>query len=133
MINKRSMVAVLCVCAGAFALASAARYRLIEPADITAHCDSGGQEAWCMLRFWIIQAFVHQRIGWAALGLALVAVLTSWRIVAGAALFTACAGLILYITELSAPAALLALLVFVREGQAAAPASNNSNAPYDSA
>lgn len=85
------------------------------------------------MRSWIIQSFVHQRIGWLALAIASVAMLTGWRLLAGIALFLACAGLILYTTELCAPAALLALLVFVRGGHTVATASSTSSAPYDSA
>lgn len=131
--RKATAVTVLLIGVTALALAAAARYRLIEPADMTAHCDGGGQDAWCSVRAWIIQGFVNQRIGWMALVLAVIATVTGWRSVAAAALFAACAGLILYNTELGAPAALLALLVLVRAGQAAAPANISSNAPYDKA
>ena len=127
----QTVLTVITVCATAFALAAAARHGLVEPASITAHCDGGGQEVWCTVRAWTIQAFVKQRIGWVALVLALIATYTALRSIAAAALFVACAGLILYTTELCAPAALLALLVFVRsepEGQAPAQASTSSNA-----
>jgi hypothetical protein len=129
-------LSVVLICATALALASAARHGLIEPADITARCDGGAKEAWCLVRAWIIQAFVNQRIGGVALALAVFATVTAWRSVAAVALFVACAGLILYTTELCAPAALLALLVFVREarvGKPAAPANTSSNAQYDKA
>ncbi len=136
MISWRAALSVVMICATALAFAAAARHGLVEPADVTAHCDGGGQEAWCSVRAWTIQVFVNQRIGWVALALALLATVTAWRSVAAAALFAACAGLILYTTELCAPAALLALLVFVRdvrEGQPATPASVSSNAQYDKA
>jgi apolipoprotein N-acyltransferase len=132
----RAALVVIMVCGTALALAAAARHGLIEPADVSARCDNGGRDAWCSVRAWIIQAFVHQRIGWAAWALAVLATVTAWRGVAGIALFLACAGMILYTTELSAPAAVLALLVFVRavrNGQAAAPANASSNAQYDKA
>ena len=132
----RTAAVVVLICATALALAAAARHGLIEPADVTARCDGGAKEAWCSVRAWIIQAFVNQRIGWAALTLAVIATVTGWRSVAGAALFVACAGLILYTTELCAPAALLAMLVFVRDsrwGNPAAPANISSNAQYDTA
>ena len=129
----RTAVAVVLICAMALALAAAARYGLIEPADVTARCDGGAKEALCTVRAWIIQAFVNQRIGWVALALALFATVTGWRIAAGAALFVACAGLILYTTELCAPAALLAALVFAREGKAAVAANISSSAQYDKA
>ena len=56
--------------ATAMALALAARHWLIEPAHLTAHCDGGARDFWCAVRFWVIQTFVHQRIGWWALALA---------------------------------------------------------------
>ena len=121
------------ICATALALAAAARHGLIEPADVTARCDGGAKDGWCSVRAWIIQAFVNQRIGWAALTLAVIATVTGWRSVAGAALFVACAGLILYTTELCAPAALLAALVFAREGKAAVAANISKSAQYDKA
>ena len=136
MTRWRTVVAVVLICATALALAAAARHGLVEPADVTARCDGGARDGWCTVRAWIIQAFVNQRIGWAALTLAALATVTGWRSLAGAALFVACAGLILYTTELCAPAALLALLVFVRDsrlGQPAAPANTSSNAQYDKA
>ena len=129
----RTVLCVVLIGATALALAAAARYGLVEPADMTARCDAGAQEVWCSVRAWTIQAFVNQRIGWVALALAAIATLTGWRSLAGAALFAACIGLILYTTELGAPAALLALLVFVRDGQAAAPANTHSSAPYHNA
>jgi hypothetical protein len=133
MMGVRTASCVVLICAIALALAAAARHGLIEPADITARCDGGAQAFWCTARAWIIQAFVNQRIGWAALGLALLATVTGWRSVAAAALFAACAGLILYTTELCAPAALLALLVFVREGHVATAANVSKSAQYDKA
>jgi hypothetical protein len=133
MSGLRTAVALGLICATAFALAAAARYGLIEPADITARCDGGDSDIWCTVRAVIIQAFVNQRIGWAALALAVLATVTAWRSIATAALFVACAGLILYTTELCAPAALLAALVFVREGKATAPANASKSAQYDNA
>ena len=129
-------MSVITVCATAFALAVAARHGLVEPADMTAHCDGGAKDVWCTVRAWTIQSFVDQRIGWVALVLAMLATVTAWRSVATAALFVACIGLILYTIELCAPAVLLALLVFVRtaaEGQAPATASASSSPPYDKA
>ncbi len=129
----RTAVYVVLIGAIALALAAAVRHGLIEPADVTARCDGGATDSWCMVRAWTIQAFVNQRIGWAALALAVLATVTGWRTLAGAALFVACAGLILYTTELCAPAALLALLVLVREGQPATTANTSKSAQYDKA
>lgn len=133
MMRLRTAVYVVLIGATALALAAAARHGLVEPADMTARCDGGAPDAWCSVRAWTIQAFVNQRIGWVALALAVIATVKGWRSLAAAALFAACAGLILYTTELCAPAALLALLVFAREGQPAAAAKTSSNAQYDKA
>ena len=133
MTGWRTAVVVVLIGATALALAAAARHGLIEPADVTARCDGGAQDVWCSVRAWIIQAFVNQRIGWAALALAVIATVTGWRTLAGAALFVASAGLILYTTELCAPAALLAALVFARECKAAVAANISSSAQYDKA
>lgn len=132
----KTVLTVITVCAAAFALAAAARYGLVEPTDMTAQCDGGAKDVWCNVRAWTIQSFVNQRIGWVALFLAICATATAWRSIAGAALFAACSGLILYTTELCAPAVLLALMVFVRvteEGQAPATASVSNSPPYDKA
>jgi hypothetical protein len=129
----KSLTLVVLICMASLGLATLARHRLIEPADITAYCDGGAGGTLCVLRAWTIQTFVHQRIGWFALALAVLATLTAWRSVAALALFAACAGMVLYTTELCAPAALLAMLVFVRDGQAAAPASNSNKVPYTKA
>ena len=129
MTGWRGVSAIVLMAVTALALAAAVRHGLIEPADVTARCDGGATDILCLVRAWTIQSFVHQRIGWAALGLALVATVTGWRSVAAIALFAACSGLILYTTELCAPAALLALLVFIRKtprGQPAAPANTIS-------
>ncbi len=129
MTGWRGVCVIVLTAVTALAVAAAVRYGLIEPADVTARCDGGAIDSLCQVRAWTIQSFVHQRIGWAALGLALVATVTGWRSVAAIALFAACSGLILYTTELCAPAALLALLVFIRKtprGQPAAPANTIS-------
>ena len=128
MTQWRVAAGVLLWCAAAFAVAAALRYGLVEPAELTARCDAGAQDAVCSLRAWTIQAFVHQRIGWVALVLAGLASLTAWRALAAAALFVAVAGLVLYATELCAPAALLALLVFAPTRTAPAAASSSSTA-----
>jgi hypothetical protein len=122
----------LCValwCGLSLLAAAFVRYMWIEAVDVAAPCDAGAGRLVCTLRAWIIQAFVHQRLGWAALGLAVLAfaLKSSWT--AGAALFLACSGLVLYCTELSAPAALLAALVFANVGHAATAAKLKSSVP----
>ncbi len=121
----RSIPSVALICVAALGLAAAARYGLIEPAHITARCDGGAAEFWCVLRAWIIQSFVHQRIGWFALAVAVLAFVSGRRSLAALALFSACAGLVLYTTDLCAPAALLAIIVLVRERQPRLAASSS--------
>ena len=123
MTSWRSWLATALICIVALALAAAARHWLIEPASVSARCDAGAADGWCVVRAWTIQSFVHQRIGWVALGLAIIAYASHWRSVAGVALFAASAGLLLYTAELCAPAALLALLAMARKPKTTDPAS----------
>jgi hypothetical protein len=103
----------------ALALAQGLRHGLVEPAALTAACDAAPwSDARCALRTLTVQAFVQQRIGIAALALALLATLTRWRAVALVALVPAVAGLVLYSSASAAPALLLAALVCVRPGAA---------------
>jgi hypothetical protein len=103
----------------ALALAQGLRQGLVEPAALTAACDAAPwQDAACALRTLTVQAFVQQRIGFAALVLALLATLTRRRALARLALVPAAAGLVLYSSTLAAPALLLAALVCVRPGAA---------------
>jgi hypothetical protein len=102
---------------GSLAAAQGLRHGLVEPATLTAACDaSPWQDARCALRTLTLQAFVQQRLGFAALGLALLATWLRWRPAALAALVPAAAGLVLYSSNLAAPALLLAALVCVRPG-----------------
>jgi hypothetical protein len=111
----RHWLAPIVIVAGALLLASLARHRLVEPAELTAWCDAvpWGSPA-CVLRSLTVQAFVGQRIGLAALTCALLALLTRWRAFALLALAVASAGLVLYSTRWSAPAVLLAGLALLR-------------------
>jgi hypothetical protein len=116
-------------CGFSLLAATFVRYTWVESVDVAAYCDAGASGTVCTLRAWIIQAFVHQRLGWAALGWAVLAFAFTSPWLAGMALFLACSGLVLYSTELSAPAALLAALVFANVGQAATTAKAKSNTP----
>ncbi len=117
---QRCAVAALII-AIAMGLAAAARYGLVEPAHHTAYCDSGGIGVACEVRRLVIQAFVNERLGWAAWAMAAIAMLTParWRRLRGAAtgatLATGSAGLALYTAELCAPAVLLALALWMHE------------------
>jgi hypothetical protein len=115
LVGMRSLwltVSVLLWCALALSLAALARYGLVEAGPLAAYCDGGGQGWRCSVRSGVIQVFILGRLGWTALGLAALAWVLSSRWLAALAIFAACAGLVLYSAELSAPAALLAALVF---------------------
>jgi hypothetical protein len=99
---------------GALFLATLARYRLVEPADLTALCDAAVWESpICVLRTVVIESFAAQRLGIAALVFSVLAVLTRQRAIALLALAIASAGLVLYSTDRAAPAALLAALALL--------------------
>ena len=99
----------------AVALASLARHRLVEPANLTASCDAAPWDGLaCTTRTLTVQLFAAQRLGAFALGAALVATVARWRIAALAAVVAGGAGLVLYSTPLAAPAVLLAALVLAR-------------------
>jgi hypothetical protein len=110
----------LAVLLAALVLASLARYRLVEPADLTAACDAAPwQGAACALRTLTVQAFAGQRLGGLALFCALLALMTRWRGPALLALAAGGAGLVLYSTGLAVPAVLVAALVLVRPAKGA--------------
>lgn len=99
---------------GMLTLASLVRYRLVEPADLTALCAATPWDSpACMLRSLAVQAFSGQRIGIAALACALLALLSGRRGIALLALACASAGLVLYSTDWAAPAVLLAALALL--------------------
>ena len=101
----------------ALALAGLARYRLVEPADLTAVCDAAPWEgAICTLRSLTVQGFATQRLGLAAMACALLALVTRWRWAALTGLGLGSAGLVLYSVGWAAPAVLIAALLLVRPG-----------------
>jgi hypothetical protein len=116
----RALALPLAVTLLGLALASLARYRLVEPAALTARCDAAPRDGTaCTLRTLTIQTFAAQRLGWAALGCGLLATLLRRRALAWAALAGGSAGLVLYSAALAAPAALLGALVLARPAAAA--------------
>jgi hypothetical protein len=109
-----SWLAPTVVILGMLALSSLVRYRLVEPADLTALCAASPWDSpACLLRSLAVQAFSGQRIGIAALACALLALLSGRRSIALLALASASAGLILYSTDWAAPAVLLAALALL--------------------
>lgn len=136
-------------CAAWAAAAAAARFAWVEHAATAAFCDGGGGGLVCALRSAVIQAFIHDRLGSAALALAALAAGLAWwraatsgsRMALGlhraqrtlmlAALAASSAGLWLYAAPWAAPALLLAVAVWVGEDtdQIAALAASASKTP----
>jgi hypothetical protein len=140
-------------CAAWAGAAAAARFAWVEHTATAARCDGGGGGLVCTLRSAVIQAFIHDRLGSAALALAaLAAGLAWWRAAASgsrmalalalalhraqrtlmlAALATSSAGLWLYAAPWAAPALLLAVAVWAGEDtdQIAALAASASKTP----
>jgi hypothetical protein len=136
-------------CVAWTAAAAAARFAWVEHAATAAFCDGGSGGLVCTLRSAVIQAFIHDRLGSAALALAaLAAGLAGWRATVSspgtalglhhvqrtvllAALAASSAGLWLYAAPWAAPALLLAAAVWVGEDadQIAALAASASKTP----
>jgi hypothetical protein len=95
-------------------LAMAARYGLIEPAEIAHSCDGGAGTWLCLVRRLVVLSFSHHVLGYAALTFGLLATLLRGRAMAAAAAMLGIAGLVLYEFVPSAAAFLLGVLVLVR-------------------
>ena len=92
------------------------RFELIEPLARAAACAAAPDTVLCQLRAGVIGLFQGERMGWAALGVAVLAALLGWRWLAGVALLGGAAALMLYSVEPGAVAALLATLLLLRRG-----------------
>lgn len=118
-------VAPFIALSAALLLASLARYRLVEPAALTALCDAMPWDSTtCIVRSLTVQAFADGRLGMLALALAVLALLTRWRTLGLIALAAAGAGLVLYSTRWAAPAALLAGLALLRAAVPGTPGAS---------
>ena len=95
-------------------VASLLRYFAIEPEEIAHACQPDPWSGLCAARSALIQLFLGQRIGWAALLVAIAALFLRRRAVASVALALAGAGLVLYSPEPSAAALVMSLLVLAR-------------------
>lgn len=113
----------------AVAVALLVRHLVIEPAPIAHACDPAPWSGACALRTLVLLAFLRQGLGWAALGVGLLATVVRSARLAQAALVLGGAGLVLYSFAPSAFASLLGMLVLVRECGAPAQASANSASP----
>lgn len=112
--EKLRLVHVLAALGAAFGLAALARYGWIEPAAAAQWCNAADPSLACRLRDVLIAIFLREGFGWAALVVALLALVTRR---AGLALAGAClgaVGLVLYSFEPAAVASLLSALVLAR-------------------
>lgn len=121
-------VHVLAALGVAFGLAALARYGWIEPAAAAQWCNAADSSLTCRLRDALIAVFLREGFGWAALIVALLALVTRR---AGLALAGAClgvVGLVLYSYEPAAVASLLSALVLARRmvGRAQRPGQQHA-------
>lgn len=108
------------VAAGVVALICAwLRFDLIEPLARSAACATEPAQVVCQIRSGLIELFQAERVGWAALLVSLVALLTQSRWLSGIGLLTGSAALILYSVEPGAAAVLLASMLLLRRGSSA--------------
>lgn len=119
-------------------LAYGLRHGLVEPAALTHRCEALEASWVCVVRGWTVAAFVHQRLAWVALGLAVLALVArlaypsrsnlnqadersprNWSVLLErtgqlarhGALLLGGAGLVLYAADVAALAVLMAMLV----------------------
>lgn len=97
-----------------YAAAEVVRYRLIETSEIAFLCDPGNGPWWCAVRRAIVLSFTTKGIGWASLGLGVVALSTQRRVFAITAMALGIAGLVLYCWDTAAIGFLLGLVTWTR-------------------
>jgi len=90
------------------------RLDLIEPLARTAQCAAEPDQFVCQFRSFLVSLFQRERVGWFALGVSVVGVLTRWRWLLGLALLIGSAAMMLYSVEPGAAAVLLATLFLLR-------------------
>lgn len=111
----RTAWAPLALVVASLAVASWLRHGFVEPAELSARCDTTPWQGWdCVLRSATVQVFAGHRLGLCAFVSGLLAVTSGRPWLAYVALASGCAGLVLYAVPLSAPAVLLAGLTLVR-------------------
>lgn len=93
----------------AFSCASLARHHWVEPFAVASVCDAGASTALCAARRLIIEAFVQQRLAWAAMLMAVIACAARSGLASTLALAMGSAALVLYSADVAAPACLLSL------------------------
>ena len=108
------IVSLALVTGGALALAFTLRYGLVEPKDMTAECDAGGQSMACLIRRVTVGIFLLHGFGLAALAAALLAVIRPSFILLLVAGLAGTFGLVLYNTTVAAMAFSVLPLTFAR-------------------
>lgn len=93
------------------------RYGLLEAGRLPRHCGgtlAEGVGGLCGLKWVLVQLFVDQRLGWAALGLGVVGFVSGRRAAAWGGWLCGLAGLVLYSFDPAAVGAMLSLLTLGR-------------------
>ncbi|MFN0160659.1 MAG: hypothetical protein ACKVQQ_05465 [Burkholderiales bacterium] len=108
LISWRQWGGPLATSGGALAAAAWLRFGWVEAGGLAALC--GGQ-AGCVLKTTVVALLTDQRIGWAALLIALLALATRQGLAAHLGLALSCVGLLLYGAGPAAPAFWIAALL----------------------
>lgn len=100
--------------AAVFAIAAFVRYQLIQPPEVAQACELAGAPWWCEVRMLVIRSFANFGLGYAAMVMALLTVITRNRWVAWVATMVGAAGLSLYCYEPAAVSFVVGVLVLAR-------------------
>lgn len=98
----------------AMLVAALLRFLAVEPESIAHACQPDPWSGLCAARSALIQLFLGQRLGWAALAVAVAALVLRRRGVARLARALAGVGLVLYSPEPASAAVVISLLVLAR-------------------
>ncbi len=90
------------------------RFELIEPLARSAACAADPGTALCRVRAVVVMLFQGERVGWAALVIALAGSVSGWRWLTGTGMVIGAASLMLYSVEPGAAAVLLASIALLR-------------------
>jgi hypothetical protein len=110
----RALAIILPLATGALASALYLRYGIIQNTPIGLACEAGEESVTCTLRLAVIHLFACGLFGWTALITALIQLWRPNTLAFSIGLITACFGLVLYNTRLSALAVALLVLSLAR-------------------
>jgi hypothetical protein len=110
----RALTVILPLAAGALVSALYLRYGIIQNTPIGLACEAGEESVTCTLRLAVIHLFARGLFGWTALIAALIQLWRPNTLAFSIGLITACFGLVLYNTRLSALAVALLVLSLAR-------------------